>query len=112
MLISRSDGTTAQTVLPSTSASLQHALWRSAERLCRLEADAVGVWIVIVAVQRESHAELFERLRRAGGFGHRLNALLKACPCARVPCRGHKFSGDIKGLVLVQKAEKAPFLLA
>jgi len=27
-------------------------------------------------------------------------------------CRGHKFSGDIKGLVLVQKVEKAPFLLA
>ena len=27
-------------------------------------------------------------------------------------CRGHKFSGDIKGLVSVEKAEKAPFLLA
>jgi hypothetical protein len=82
MLTSRSEGTTAQTGLPSTSGHqrLQHALWRNAERFCRLQADAVGVRIVIVTMQREVHAELFERLRRAGGFGHWLNALLKACP--------------------------------
>ena len=36
----------------------------------------------------------------------------RALPKGRVPCRGHKFSGDIKGLVSVEKAGKAPFLLA
>jgi hypothetical protein len=45
-----------------------------------LKADAVGVWIVVVSVQRELDAQSGERQRRAGGFGHDAAAFLNKTP--------------------------------
>ena len=72
MLTSQSDGTTAQTGLPSTSAIsvLSTRAGLDAERFGRLQADALGVGIVVVSVQGEFHAQSFQRLGCTGGFGH------------------------------------------
>src|SRR5260370_40321258 len=72
MLTSRSDGTITQTGLPSTSAISVFRTRRgsapSPAAACR--ADAVGVGIVGIGVEREGHARFLQRLRRAGDFGH------------------------------------------
>jgi hypothetical protein len=72
MLTSRSDATTTQTGLPSDfrHQRLQHALRFNTERLGGLQADPVGIGIVVVGVQREFDTQPGERQRRAGGFGH------------------------------------------
>src|SRR6202165_530205 len=55
---------------------LQHAPRVDAERLGGLKADAVGVGIVVVSVEREFDAQSGERQRRAGGSGHDAAAFL------------------------------------
>jgi hypothetical protein len=65
MLTSRSDGNDADRLAVNLRHQcLQHAPRLNAERLRGLKADAVGVGIVVVGVQREFDAQFAERQRR------------------------------------------------
>jgi hypothetical protein len=60
------------TVLAARHQRLEQASRLDAQRLRRLHADAFGVGVVIVLVQREGDPDLFQRQRRGCGFGHQL----------------------------------------
>jgi hypothetical protein len=54
---------------------LEHACRLNAKRFGRLQPDARRIRVVVVGMQGEFHAKLFQRLRCAGGFRHGLSVI-------------------------------------
>ncbi len=71
-MTSLSDGASTQTIVAARfrHQCLEQARRIDAERLRRLHADAVGIRVVVVFVQRESGAGLLKRDGRGRALGH------------------------------------------